>query len=191
LLKTQTLKLVGVKMRKMLAVAVVLWVVTSAFAVEHKVSAIHGTISKIDADAKMLVVKTSDGVEHTLHLVSKTAVHGAGGAADMGKDSWRGLKTNSEVVAHYTEHGTEKTAVEIDKVGKDGLKSTEGTIKELDKGGKKVVVKTADGSEEAFRLTGNAAKDGGKDVAEAAAKGTKTTVYYTEEAGKKVAHFFE
>ena len=40
-------------------------------------------------------------------------------------------------------------------------------------------------------MTGHASEEAGKDVAKATAKGPKVTVYYTEDAGKKVAHFFE
>jgi hypothetical protein len=75
-------------------------------------------------------------------------------------------------------------------VGKDGLKTTDGTIKDIDRGGKKLIVKSSDGVESTFRLTDRAAKDGGKDIAEGSEKGAKITVYYTEDAGKKVAHFF-
>jgi hypothetical protein len=53
------------------------------------------------------------------------------------------------------------------------------------------VVKTADGTEKTFEYTGNAAKDMGKAVGAGTEKGAKVTVYYTEETGKKIAHFFE
>jgi len=33
--------------------------------------------------------------------------------------------------------------------------------------------------------------DAGKDVGKGVEKSSKVTVYYTEDAGKKVAHFFE
>jgi hypothetical protein len=48
------------------------------------------------------------------------------------------------------------------------------------------VIGTKDGSEEASRLKEHASKDAGKGVA----KGAKVTVFYTETAGRKVAHFF-
>ena len=51
--------------------------------------------------------------------------------------------------------------------------------------------KTADGTEKAFEYTDNTAKDVGKETGKGIEKGTKVTVYYTEEAGKKIAHFFE
>ena len=57
----------------------------------------------------------------------------------------------------------------------------------LNGGAKTVAVKTANGTEETFRLAGRA----GKDIGEGAEKSGKVTVYYTEEAGHKVAHFFK
>jgi len=161
-----------------------------AFAVEHVVTATHGTITKIDKGAKTLAIKTADGTEHVFHWAKDTTVHGVQ-ASEVAKDSWRGLKEGSEVVAHSTKRGTEDTAVEIDKVGDAGLTKTEGTIKEIDRGGKKLVIESADGTDRTFTLTGHAAADGGKEVAAGAEKGTKVVVYSTEEAGKKVAHFFE
>ncbi len=157
------------------------------YAVEA-VSAVHGTISKIDSAAKTIAVKAADGTEHMLYFIAKTAVHGSEATA---KDTFHGLKEGTEVVAHYTTKGTEKTAVEVDKVGKDGMKAVEGTITELDRGGKKLAVKSADGTEQTFKLTDRAAVDAAKDLDKAAEKSTKVTVYYTEDAGRKVAHFFE
>jgi hypothetical protein len=154
------------------------------------VTAVHGTIKKIDAGTKTMVVKSGDGSGHTLRLLDTSAVHGAKASAQAGKDSWHGLSEGSEVVAHYTKRGGEDTVIEIDKVDKDGMKAATGTIKDLDRDGKKLVVKADDGTESTFRLTDHAAKDAGTDVAKGTEKGTKVTVYYTEEAGKKIAHFY-
>jgi hypothetical protein len=115
-------------------------------------------------------------------------VHGADATA---KDTFHGVKEGSEVVAHYTAKGPEKTAVEVDKVGKDGMKDVEGTVSAIDRGTKKLVVKSADGTEHTFKLADRAAEDAGKEVGKAVEKSSKVTVYYTEEAGKKIAHFFE
>ena len=59
----------------------------------------------------------------------------------------------------------------------------------VDVGAKTVVVKTGDGTEKTFEYTEDAGKDMGKAVGEGTEKGAKVTVYYTEEEGKKVAHF--
>lgn len=157
------------------------------FGVEQ-VTAVHGTVSKIDSAAKTIVVKTKDGTEHTLHFLNKTVVHGTEAGA---KDTFKGVKEGSEVVAHYTVKGSDKTAVEVDKVGKDGIKATEGTVTDIDRGGKTIAVKTADGTVQTFKMGDHAAEDAGKDVGKGVEKSAKVTVYYTEEAGKKIAHFFE
>src|SRR5580698_3935878 len=167
-------------------------VVTVSLSVAADVeTVVHGTVTKVDHGAKTVVVKTADGTEHTIHFVGKTAVHGADATEAGSKDAFHGVKEGSEVVAHYTVKGTEKTAVEVDRVGKDGMKAVDGTVSTLDRGTKKLVVKTADGTEHTFKLADRAVVDAGKDVGHATEKSAKVTVYYTEDAGKKVAHFFE
>jgi hypothetical protein len=164
---------------------------TVAYGAQDVVGAVHGTIDKIDSGAKIAVVKTADGTRHSLHLLDRTAVHGADLSATASKDSWHGLSEGAEVVAHYTKRESEDTAVEIDKVGQGGLKAVRGTVTEIDRGGRKLVVDTGTGAKETFELTGRASEDTGKDVAKGTAKGSNVAVYYTEDAGKKVAHFFE
>jgi hypothetical protein len=177
---------------RIIGIAVLVCSLTSfAFSVEDVVTATHGTITKIDATAKTIAVKTADGTEHVFYWGKDTSVHGVRAADLAAKDSWHGLKEGSEVVAHSTQRGTKDTALEVDKVGDTGLKRTEGTVKEIDRGGKKLVIESADGSEHAFTLTGHAVTDSGKDLAAGAEKGTKVAVYSTEDAGRSIAHFFE
>jgi preprotein translocase subunit YajC len=155
------------------------------------VSAVHGTVTKVDAGAKTVAVKTADGTEHTFHFVDKTTVHGVHAADAGAKDSFHGIEDGSEIVAHYTKKGTEETAVEIDRVGKGGMHAVAGTVTHVSEDGKTVVVKAADGTEHTFRVAGRDTADTAKDMGKGADKSAKVTVYYTESAGKKVAHFFE
>jgi hypothetical protein len=177
-------------MTRYLAFVLALWTF-AAFAAQDVASAVEGTVKKVGATAKTVVVKTADGTEHTFHIANRTAVHGAQATAKGGRQAFHGLKEGSQVVVHYTARGTEETAVEIDHIGKGGLKATEGTVKRIDRGAKTITLKTAQGTEETFRLTAQAARDAGKDIGEGAEKSEKVTVYYTEEAGHKVAHFFK
>jgi hypothetical protein len=71
------------------------------------------------------------------------------------------------------------------------MKATDVTVVHVDRGARTLAVKTSDGAEETYRLTKNAARDAGKDVEEGADKSAKVTVYYTGEAGHKVAHFLK
>jgi hypothetical protein len=158
---------------------------------EGVVTAVHGTITKVDAAGKVIAVKTADGTEHTLHFVGTTTVHGAEATATGAKDAFHGLTEGSEVVAHYTAKGSEETAVEIDKVGKDGMHAVDGTVSKVGDGGKTVVVKAADGTEHTFRVAGSDTVSAAKEIGKGADTSAKYTVYYTETGGKKVAHFFK
>ena len=162
-----------------------------ALAVQIRHGVLVGTVLKVDAAAKTLVVKVADGTEHTLHFLGNTAVHGATAGATAAKDAFHELKKGSEVAVTYTAKGATETAEEVDHIGKDGLKATEATVTRIDRGAKTMTVKTAGGVEETYRLTDNAAKFAGKEVAAGAEKSAKVTVYYTEEASHKVAHFFK
>lgn len=151
-------------------------------AAQDLVSIIHGTVKKVDKDTKTLVVRTADGTEHTIKVADQATVHGT----EQGFD---GLKEGSEVVVRYSEKGADKTADDLGKVSKDGMKVTKGTITKIDKGTKTMVVKSADGTEKTFEYTDDAAKDLGKAVGSGSEKGAKVTVYYADQSGKKIAHF--
>lgn len=152
---------------------------TACFA-QDVVSVVHGTVKKVDKASKTVVVKTADGTEHAIKVTDQATVHGT-------KEGFDGLKEGSEVVARCTAKGAEETADELGKIGKDGIKVTKGTVTKIDKDTKTVVVKSADGTEKTFDYTGHAVEDVGK----GGEKGAKVTVYYTEEAGKKIVNFFE
>jgi hypothetical protein len=160
-----------------------------SLAAQDVATAVEGTVKKVDAGTKTVVVETKDGTERTFHYAGDVTVDGAKDAEIGAKGSLKGLDEGSKVAVHYTVVGGKDTAHEIDRIGDDGLKATEGTVTHIDKGAKTIAVKTADGTEQTFRLTDRAAKDTGKGVAEGAEKSAKVTVYYTEKAGTKTAHF--
>jgi Cu/Ag efflux protein CusF len=151
--------------------------------------AVEGTVKKVDSTTKTVVVKTEDGTEHTFHYTKNATVDGAEDTKKATVDGLGDLKEGSKVAVHYTVVGGKETTHEIDKVGDDGLKASEGTVSHVDRGAKTIAVKTADGTEETFHMTDAAAKDTGKDIAGGTDKSVKVTVYYTEKAGVKTAHF--
>lgn len=151
-------------------------------AAQDLVSIIHGTIKKVDHATKTIVVKTADGTEHTIKVTDQATVKRT-------KEGFDGLKEGTEVVARTTEKGVEKSADEVGKVSQEGFKVSKGTVQKFDNDTKTVVVKTADGTEKTFELTRDAVKDAGTTTGKGLAKGAKVTVYYTEEGGKKTAHF--
>jgi hypothetical protein len=159
----------------------------AAFAADDVAGAVDATVKTVDRGAKTVVVKTADGTEETFHFIGRTVAHGGAAAARGSKDAFDGMKEGDEVIVHYTMKGAAKTALEVDHVGKDGLKVSEVAVKSVDRGAKTVTVKTADGGEETYHMTDRAAKESGKGLHKAG----KVTVYYTEDSGKKIAHFFK
>jgi hypothetical protein len=161
-----------------------------ANAIESTAS-VEGVVTKIDRASKTVVVKAKDGTEHSMHLVGRTVVHGGQQTYKGAEETAHGVQEGSQVVVHYSKQGTDETAEEIDHVGKDGLKTSDGTITKFDRGARTMTIKTADGTEETYRLSEHASEDAGKDTDDAAKKTAHATVYYSEEAGHKIAHFFK
>ena len=163
----------------------------SAFAADDVAGAVAGTVKAVDRGTKTVAVKTADGADYTFHVATKATVHGATAVGKGSADAFDQLKEGDEVVVHYSARGVEKTGMEFDRVGKDGMHVMEGTATKVDRAGKTIAVKTADGSVQTFHFTDHVAKETGEDTARGAEKAGKVTVYYTEDAGKKIAHFFK
>ena len=147
--------------------------------------ALEGTVKKVYAAANTVIVATIDGVEHVIRYTKNTLFHGGSGA-----DALQGLREGSAVVVHYTGEGANASAQEIDRVGDEGLKVTEGVVTRIDRARKQITIRFANGSTETLRLTDRAAVDAGKDIDGATSGSTKVIVYYSDEGGQKVAHFF-
>src|SRR4029450_12409579 len=110
-------------------------------------SVVHGTVKKIDATAKTVTVTTDQGTEEAVSFTEKTVVHGTAAGAT---GAFHGLTEGSEGVVHATGSGAKKTALEVDAIGKDGMKAVDGTVSKIGAGGKTVTIKLADGTEHAF-----------------------------------------
>src|SRR5215467_14040488 len=154
-------------MRKAFGIFALLFCISALYAGDQPPSAIHGTVTKIDTASKTITIEGSDGRKETLRVSQKTTVYMKAPSGQLGKRPWTDLKDGSEVVAHYSKRGTEAVATEVDKVGVDGLKTSEGTLSAIDKGARTVSVKTADGAEDTYHLTEQAAKTAGIDTAKA------------------------
>jgi len=151
--------------------------------------ALEGTMKKFYAATNTVVVATIDGVEHVFHFTKDLLVHGG---KSGGVDALSGLHEGSTVVVHYTTSGGQESAQEIDSIGGEGLKTTEGIVTRIDRGRKQITIRYDNGTTETLRLTERAAADVGKDVSAGSnAPETRVVVYYADEAGQKVAHYFK
>ena len=186
-MKTKVVSIASALMLSLVVLAV------NSMAAEDVLHAVAGAITKVDKASKTFVIKAADGTEHVFKYSDKTTVRAA---KDTDKDAKKGMldaymegKEGTNVVVHYTEKGADKTAVAVEDLGKDGVKVSEGTITKVDKAAHTVTVKTKDGAEETYQLSKDAVVDTGKGVVKETKEGEKVTVHYTEESGKKIAHF--
>ena len=143
---------------------------TGTIATEATIKDEHKAINKI-------VVETADGVEHVYDSAKGLVVHG-------GKDPLADLKPGTTVIIHYT---ADNTVQEIDRVGADGLSTTEGVAIKIDRGKKEITIRYDNGKIEKLKLTDRAAADVGKSIGE----DTRIVVYYSDDAGGKVTHYFK
>jgi hypothetical protein len=150
-----------------------------------------GTLGKVDSGTKTIAVKTADGTVKTVKFTDKTTVDGL---KDAAKGTDLAGKEGGHVIVHSVGKGADETAHSVEWVGDKSVHTVEGTVDDAGKGSKTVAVKTADGTKETFVVADHATVTTGKDVVRysdrGAEKGEHVTVYYTEEAGKKVAHVF-
>jgi hypothetical protein len=181
-----------IKLRLQALVLVAVCCVAVSYGSQGSTNVITGTLDKVDSGAKTMAVKTADGTVETVKFTEKTTVQGL---KDAGKGTDLAGKEGGHVIVHTVGEGADKTAHSVDWVGDKTVHATEGTVDAVGKGSKTVGVKTADGTKETFVVADHAVVDTGKDVTrysiQGAKKGEHVTVYYTEEAGKKIAHVFK
>jgi hypothetical protein len=139
--------------------------------------ATEATVKSEHKAANTIVVATEDGVEHIYDVAKGLVVHG-------GKDPLADLKPGTTVIIHFT---TNNTVEEIDRVGPDGLSTTEAIATKIDRGKKEITVRYDNGKIEKLKLTDRAAADVGTNIGE----DTRIVMYYSDEAGGKVMHYFK
>jgi len=150
-----------------------------------------GTVDKIDTTSKTIAVKTADGTVHVVKYTGDATVSGVKGVA---KGAELTGKETGHVIVRTVGTGAEETAHSMVWVGDKTVETTDGVVEDTGKGVKFVSIKTADGTKQTFVVANHATIDSGEDIGKysvvGAKKGEHVTVYYTEDAGKKIAHAF-
>ena len=172
-------------------VAVVVGVASNAGAAQQPppIQGVTGTIATEET-----VDETSKG-GHSIFVKAARLLHLKGRSTDSGDPAsdevLRGLKKGTAVGVHYTTDGENLTAEEIDRVGNEGLKQMEGVIVAVNRTDRTISVKLADGTRQTLQLSDRAAAQVGQTVDRAADPTSKVIVYFKDEAGKRVAHYFK
>ena len=147
--------------------------------------ALEATMKTVYKGAQTIIVATIDGVEHVYQFSKDLIVHGGKGS---GIDALEGLQAGSTVVIHYRLEAAAPSATEVDIVGESGLRITEATVVDISRNRAQITVRWDSGRTETLKLTPNAAAEtAGLTAADDLAK---VIVFYTDEKGQKVAHYF-
>jgi hypothetical protein len=149
--------------------------------------ALEGTMKAFYRGVNRLVVTTADGMEHVYHFTKELIVHG--GKAS-GVDALDGMHEGVMVVIHYTMESGEPTVSEIDRLA-DGFEVTEARVVRIDRGQKRITVRFGDGRTESFQLTDRAAAEAPAELERAETGTASVVIYYKDEKGVKVVHFFK
>jgi len=149
--------------------------------------ATEGSMKAFYRGAKEIIVTTADGIDHVFRFAKDLIVHGG---KHPGPDALAGLREGTTVVVHYTTNGAGLAAREIDVIGPEGLQTTEGTVIRLDRRHQQITVRHDDGKTETFRLSDRAVAEATA-AAEPAAASSRVVIYYTDENGHRIAHFFK
>jgi hypothetical protein len=148
--------------------------------------ALEGTVTQFYRAANVVIVKTMDGMEYAYHFTRDLVVHGG---KKPGVDALDGLREGTTVVIHY-EDGDTQAALEIDVLGDEGLKIIEGVVADIDRRDKDITIRFADGRTETLRMTERATAESRSEITQSSGHAPRIVVYYTDEKGKKLAHYF-
>jgi hypothetical protein len=148
--------------------------------------ALEGTMKQFYKAANVVIVTTMDGVEHVYHFTKDLIVHGG---KEPGVDALEGLREGTMIVVHRHASGPEASVAEIDVVGEEGLKITEGVVTDINRRKQEITIEYANGTKETLKMTARAAAENDSQLEESDSTVTRIVVYYSDEAGRKVAHY--
>lgn len=149
--------------------------------------ALEGTMKQFYRAAHVVVVTTMDGMEHVYQFTKDLIVHGGKKA---GVNALEEMQEGTTVVIHQRPGGSQAVAEEIDILGDEGLKITEGVVTHINRRKNEITITYANGTTETLQMTSRAAAESAAGD-ESGARASRVVIYYSDEAGRKVAHYFK
>jgi hypothetical protein len=144
-------------------------------------------MKKVYRAANAIVVATIDGGEQVYEFSRDLLVHGG---KDAGVDVLAGLREGSSVVVRYTPDVVEPPATEIDRIGDEGVKVTEGMVTHIDRRRTAITFRFDNGTIETLRLVSRASAEAEADSDRSVTDSTRVIIYYKDETGRRVPLFF-
>jgi len=118
------------------------------------------------------LTKAGDGLDHLVGAKGPRAGRGAG--------SLDGLQPGTSVAVEYTVKGVPASADGADQIGQEGVKANEGVVTKVDRNKKEITIRFSDGQTQTLESENTFT-----------AHSSRAIVYYRDESGRKVAHYFK
>lgn len=112
-----------------------------------------GTIENIDSAANTITFRLSDGTDKTLQLAKRLTVNGREETRSRAESA---LTARERVVIYYANKDGGETAVEVESLNHAMPKVVTGTLIRADRDDKTLVLRTANGKDETFRVQNDA-----------------------------------
>jgi hypothetical protein len=116
--------------------------------------------------------KAGDGLDHLAGAKGPRTGKGAG--------SLDSLQPGTAVAVQYTVKGIQASADAADQIGQEGVNANEGVVTKVDRSKKEITIKFADGQTQKLESENSFTSHSSRAI-----------VYYRDESGRKVAHFFK
>jgi hypothetical protein len=147
--------------------------------------ALEGTMKTFYKGLNRLIVVTIDGVEHAFRFTKELVVPG-----QRGPDPFAGLREGTSVAIYYQLENGAPVALEVDRLDDQGFESTEGMVQKIDRGRRRLTIRFDNGRVEQLDLTERAVDALAEDALESMTD-TRIRVFYTDESGRRVVHYFK
>jgi hypothetical protein len=144
----------------------------------HAVVALEGTMKTFYRALNVGLVAARDGIAHAYRFTTDLTVHGG---------------RNPQEAATALGDLREGAMVVIQSVNDEDRMETEGRVAHVDRGRKQITVKYDDGTVDVLQLAERAAAATWPEEEQAIAAqaaGAEATVYYNDEDGRRIVHFF-
>jgi hypothetical protein len=143
-----------------------------------------GTIESIDSAANAITVRLSDGTDKTWPLAKRLTVNGRAEARSRAESA---LMARERVVIYYADKSGGETVDHVESINHAMHKVVTGTLVRADKDDKILVLRTANGKEETFRVKNEAVMETADDVMTFAQfepqSGEQITLHYDDPLG--------
>ena len=158
--------------------------VASAAPNAHERYLVLGTIENVDSAANTITVRLSDGSDKTLQLAKRLTLNGREETRSRAES---GLAAQERAVIYYTDKSGDETVVDVESLNHAMRRTVTGTLISADKDAKRLVLRTANGKDETFRVQNDAVIETGDSVMIFAQfepqLGSQITLHYVDPLG--------